>query len=237
MMKHWDGLDRMFATKPRLTRSRISSPRPVWTTIAGISVETLRVHCLHWGGSGEVIEEHLLGHHMYADDAQLIAHLTINDIPSFAPELHRSHPGLVQFEEASAESNKERTDLVWIPDESEKIFDLNLYIGPDIIKPVKLVRDLGVYLDSELSMEHHISTVICVCVFHHRHKSIHRILGANVTLGLVSVFVTTRMECIWCTSAVLLPTYLTWYGNDNHRSVWLRKAWICDRFSIGIFVI
>ena len=29
----------------------------------------------------ELIEEHLLGHHMYADDTQLIAHLTINEIP------------------------------------------------------------------------------------------------------------------------------------------------------------
>ena len=34
--------------------------------------------------------------------------------------------------------------------------DLNLYIGADVIKPVSVVRDLGVFLDSELSMRHHI---------------------------------------------------------------------------------
>ena len=34
-----------------------------------------------------LIEEHLLGHHMYADDTQLRAHLTINDIPSVATRL------------------------------------------------------------------------------------------------------------------------------------------------------
>ena len=36
--------------------------------------------------------------------------------------------------------------------------DLNLYIGADVIKPVSFVRDLGVFLDSELSMRHHINT-------------------------------------------------------------------------------
>ena len=77
--------------------------------------------------------------------------------------------------------------------------DLNLYIGPDIIKPVNVVRDLGVYLDSELSMEHHISTVVRACFFHLRRlKSIRRILGADVTSGLVSAFVTTRMD--YCNS-------------------------------------
>ena len=77
--------------------------------------------------------------------------------------------------------------------------DLNLYIWPDIIKPVNVVRDLGVYMDSELSMEHHISTVVRACFFHFRRlESIRRILGADVTSGLVSAFVTTKMD--YCNS-------------------------------------
>ena len=94
-------------------------------------------------------------------------------------------------------------ELIWFGSKTnlKKIadLDLNLYIGPDIIKPVNVVRDLGVYLDSELSMEHHISTVVRACFFHLRRlKSIRRILGADVTSGLVSVFVTTRMD--YCNS-------------------------------------
>ena len=38
--------------------------------------------------------------------------------------------------------------------------DLNLYIGADVINPVSVVRDLGVFLDSKLSMCHHINTVV-----------------------------------------------------------------------------
>ena len=62
-------------------------------------------------------------------------------------------------------------------------------------QPVNVVRDLGVYMDGELSMEHHISTVVRACFFHLRRlKSIRRILGADVTSGLVSALVTTRMD-------------------------------------------
>ena len=58
---------------------------------------------------------------------------------------------------------------------------------------------LLLYLDSKLSMEHHISTVVRACFFHLcRLKSIRQILSADVTSGLVSAFVTTRMD--YCNS-------------------------------------
>ena len=84
---------------------------------------------------------------------------------------------------------------------------MNLYIGADVIKPVSVVRDLGVFLDSELSMHHHINTVVRSCFFHLRRlKSVRRILGAEVTSGLVSAFVTTRLD--YCNSLYLnLPAY------------------------------
>ena len=81
--------------------------------------------------------------------------------------------------------------------------DLNLYIGPDIIKPVNVVSDLGVYLGSELSMEHHISTVVRARFFHLRRlKSISvessvPMSSCHVGSG-VAAFVTTRMD--YCNS-------------------------------------
>ena len=142
---------------------------------------------------------------MYADDTQLMAHLTINDIPSVATRLQNCIEVIqVWCNSRRLQLNPTKTELIWFgrsKTNSKKIadLDLNLYIRPDIIKPVNVVRDLGVYLDSELSMEHHISTVVRACFFHLRRlKSIRRILGADVTSGLVSAFVTTRVD--YCNS-------------------------------------
>ena len=58
----------------------------------------------------ELIEEHLLGHHMYADDTQLMAHLTINDIPSVATRLQNCIEVIQVWcdsRKAPAESNKD----------------------------------------------------------------------------------------------------------------------------------
>ena len=79
--------------------------------------------------------------------------------------------------------------------------DLNLYIEADVIKPVSVVHDLWVFLNSELSMRHHINTVVRSCFFHLRRlKSVRRILGAEVTSGLVLAFVTTRLD--YCNSVL-----------------------------------
>ena len=99
--------------------------------------------------------------------------------------------------------NPAKTELIWFGSKAnlKKIadLDLNLYIGADVIKPVSVVRDLGVFLDSELSMRHHINTVVRSCFFHLlRLRSVRRILGADVTAGLVSAFVTTRLD--YCNS-------------------------------------
>ena len=79
--------------------------------------------------------------------------------------------------------------------------DLNLYIGADVIKPVGVVRDLGIFSDAELNMDQHVKTVVRSCFFHLRRlKSVRRILGREVILGLVSAFVTTRLD--YCNSVL-----------------------------------
>ena len=133
-----------------------------------------------------------------------MAHLTINDIPSVATRLQNCIEAIqVWCSSRRLQLIPTKTVLIWFGSKTKlkKIadLDLDLYIGPDIIKPVNVVFDLGVYLDSELSMEHHISTVVRACFFHLRRlESICRILGADITSGLVSDFVTTRMD--YCNS-------------------------------------
>ena len=112
--------------------------------------------------------------------------------------LHRSNSGMVQIAMTSTESGKNRTDLVRVKGQSKEDGRswLELVHRSWCYKAaVSVVRDLGVFLDSELSMCHHINTVVRNWFFHLRRlKSVRRIIGAEVISGLVSAFVITRLD-------------------------------------------
>ena len=101
--------------------------------------------------------------------------------------------------------NPAKTELIWFGSKASLkktvYLDLNLYTGADIIKPVGVVPDLGAFLDSELNVDQHVKTFVYSCFFHlQRLKSVWRILGREVTLGLMSTFVTTRLD--YCNSVL-----------------------------------
>ena len=60
-----------------------------------------------------------------------------------------------------------KTELTWfgLTANLKKMadLDLNFYIGADVIKSVSVDRDLLVFLDSKLSMRHHINIVVRSC--------------------------------------------------------------------------
>jgi len=90
--------------------------------------------------------------------------------------------------------NTNKTEVMWFGlatnlsklSAAEKL----IKIGPDTILPYAVVRDLGVYFDSELNIKSHISQITRVCFFHLRRlRAVRRELGQVTTARLVSAFV------------------------------------------------
>ena len=68
-----------------------------------------------------------------------------------------------------------------------------------VIQPVKCVCDLGVHLDSELTMKTHISKVVSACFYQLRKiRQVCRVVEQDVTQQLVSAFVLSRLD--YCNS-------------------------------------
>ena len=81
------------------------------------------------------------------------------------------------------------------PNMRQAVYSLGLHVGTDAVTPSNVVRDLGVLLDSELTMRQHISKIVGVCFYHLRRlKKVRRISGSSVTYRLVTAFVTSYLD-------------------------------------------
>ena len=69
------------------------------------------------------------------------------------------------------------------------------------IQPSSVVRDLGVYLDSELSMKQHVARTAAACFCHIRRlRQIRRRVGQEVTQQLVLALIMSRLD--YCNSVL-----------------------------------
>ena len=108
----------------------------------------------------------------------------------------RSSARLVLVQVAPAKPVKDRNHLVTHATLKHlQNADLRLHVGTDSIAPSEVVRDLGVFLNSELTMWQHMGKVASLCYYHLRRlKKVCRILGLTITSRLVSAFVTSRLD-------------------------------------------
>jgi len=95
--------------------------------------------------------------------------------------------------------NTKKTEVMWFGSATnlKKIssVDKDILVGSDIISPSPVVRDLGVFFDSELNMKTHISRIVCTCFYHLRRlRAVRRRLGQEITARLVSAFVLSRLD-------------------------------------------
>jgi len=83
------------------------------------------------------------------------------------------------------------------------VIDTTIHLDQADIKPIDCVRDLGVLLDSSLSMREHITKVTSTCFFHLRRlrkRSRTRILDIDDRKRLVCALVLTRVD--YCNSSL-----------------------------------
>jgi len=175
----------------------------------------------------EVFNRHGVQHHLYADDKQAYVDIPVSDVPTARATLQSCITDVGDWcSSRRLQLNETKTELIWFG--CKKILgkvpesELNLTVGSNIIQAVKSVRDLGVQLDTELSMKTHVFKVASSCFYQLRRlRQITRLVGQEVAAQLVSAFILSRRPYnLYCVGGDVKPCSINQSINQSYFPGW-----------------
>ena len=160
-----------------------------------------------------VVRKHGFNVHAYADDLQIYDHTA----PSGMAGLLQRMAVCIEDVSTWMSSNRlclnpSKTELVWLGS-SRRLqncaTDTEMSVLGSLIRPVDSVRDLGVLIDSGLTLSDHVNKVAALCYFHIRQlRIVRRTLTDEVAHSLVRAFIHNRID--YCNGILASsPKYLT----------------------------
>ena len=157
-----------------------------------------------------LISHSAVNHHLYADDTQLFISFSASKFSANILRLQDTISNVSAWMSSNMLSlNHSKTEflLIGLPKQLSKIHNPVIQMSPDVsISPVSAARNLGVILDSNLSMSEHISAVSKACLFHIRDlRRIRNTLDLHTAKIIATALVHSRLD--YCNSLFLnLPS-------------------------------
>jgi hypothetical protein len=162
-----------------------------------------------------VIARHSVSHEMFADDTQLHNSSLPDDVQSLVSSLQDCFLDVREWMlEHMLKLNEEKTEAVLFSStflSSRHTYPSSITLGSASITFSDTVRDLGFYLDSELTMRNHIKKTCQVAYAEIRRiSSIRHFLSEDATKTLVSSCILSRLDycnalLAGCPSSVIQP--------------------------------
>jgi hypothetical protein len=145
-----------------------------------------------------VIERHGLMPHQYADDSQIYGSCR----PSKSDELQSRLSSCIDDVACWMRSNRlqlntSKTEIIWFASSrrQHQLPPSSVKIGADYIVPAITVRDLGIHLDSDVTMRTHVSKTLASCYSALRRlRTIRRSVPTKTFQQLVASLVLTRLD-------------------------------------------
>jgi hypothetical protein len=187
----------------------VSGESPMSTIDCGVpqgSVLGPLLFCSYTEDVSTLCDAHGVHHHLYADDKQLYASVHLKDTKNALLRLGTCVREIADWcTSRRLQLNAGKTELAWFgtPANMKKLsaVECDLEACGVVIKPSTCVRNLGVLLDSQLSLRQHVNKVASVCYFHLRRlRKIIRFVGRELSQQLISAFVLSKLD--YCNSVL-----------------------------------
>ena len=131
--------------------------------------------------------------HVYADDTQIYVRCAASDRQPAATRLLVCVSEIESWMSSNRlKLNASKTEFIWIGTRRQlsKVEEEALMVGGQSITPMVKARDLGVYIDRELTMEAHVSNTVRGCMYQLRQlRSVKRSLTLDSRRALATAFV------------------------------------------------
>jgi len=172
-----------------------------------------------------LIEEHNLSPHQFADDTQINGSCPPSQVDDFSSTVSGCVNDVADWMRSNRlQLNPEKTELLWCTTSrrQHRLPTTTLSVGSTTVAPVSSVRDLGIFVDSDLVMRTHVCRTVSSCFAALRQlRSIRHLVSATVfsRLSLLWFYVgSTTVMAHWSASRPPLSA-------DSSRSRTPRRDW------------
>ena len=145
-----------------------------------------------------LIERHSLRPHLYADDTQVYGSCSPADVSQLQARVTKCIDDIASWMQSNRlKLNTDKTEVLWCATNrrQHQLPTMPTRIGNDLIASSTSVRDLGIYLDADLSMRSHVHHTVSGCFAVLRQlRSIRRSVPASVYKTLVVSLVLTKLD-------------------------------------------
>lgn len=158
-----------------------------------------KLYCIYTKPVGEICRRHCMCYHCYADDTQL--YITIKPLAEWDNFRERLEACLADISDWMLSNmlklNHEKTEMiVFAPQQhASSLSDLSVTFDGSTVRPVPVVKSLGVFLDASLCMEMQVTNLSKSCFFFIRRiGKIRHLISESTCKILVQSLVTSRLD-------------------------------------------
>jgi hypothetical protein len=145
-----------------------------------------------------LIERHDLQGHLYADDTQVLGSCPLRDIDVLQARLSACLDDVASWMVSNRlQLNTDKTELLWCATarRQAQLPKTPIRVGTCMVSPATSVRDLGIYIDADISGRTHVAKTISACFAALRRlQSIRRSIPSTVYRTLVVSLVLSRFD-------------------------------------------